>query len=1013
MNVFTVPPDISFLDALARSIFSGRLPLPGGAALAPHELAQWRLYLPTRRSQAAMEQAFLAASGQSAMLLPRTIALGEIDEFDESAIDPVEGGRRPIAALERRFMLADMIAQWADRFPHNALARIAQTSAARLLSLAESLGSLIDSFAIAEVDLARISELADLEIPGHMEEALEFLRIVQRDYPRRLGELNQIGRYEQQAEALARTARRIETLEPRYPVIAAGSTGSMPATARLLKAIAASPNGMVILPGLDRDMDDAAWDALEPQDAQYGLKELLRHLAVDRADVPDLPGLARSAAGPARIFLLREVSRPAATSEAWSDLLIHADQRLAAGSAGLRTFAAPDQRIEAAAIALILRETLEAPSATAALVTPDRSLAMRVATELRRWNIDIDDSAGLPLSRTPVATLASLVLRAMLPNAETHDLLALLCHPLFAPEPRDRLDRVVAAFEIAILRGPRRANDPQSLRVRIAEARSQAGDPHTHRLVSALSDDDWVEMAAFGALIERTLEPLNRALHAPPARPLGDLVAAHREALAAVTAAADRVWADTAGQRLQSLLDELAEHADGCPPMLGTDYAVFFDEMTRLETVRDIRRAHPRLKILGLLEARLVRSDVTVLAGMNEGVWPALAAPEPWMSRLEKQRLGLQLPERRVGLNAHDFVQNAAGPAVWLTWSAKIGGKPALPSRFVERLQMLTGGKPAAGRRHGLEDGRLHELVAALEEPGPPRPVAAPMPAPAVIARPTVLSVSAVHDLIRDPYGFYARRILRLRRLEPLAADPTAADQGTIVHAVAHRFVTARKQNPTADPLTLYRRVVEQELFSLPGGPAARAVLASRLSRIGPYLVEFDAEASAGAVDTLTEVEGETTINAGAACTVRLTARADRIDVLPHAVRIVDYKTGSLPSAAQTAIAFHPQLLIEALIAEAGGFAAIGPAPVESLRYVKLAGRDLAGEDKQIDDLPEKLGLAADGLARLFAAYADPAQPYNAVIPPPNAYPGDYELLSRWKEWSANLPAPDPGSTDD
>jgi ATP-dependent helicase/nuclease subunit B len=383
------------------------------------------------------------------------------------------------------------------------------------------------------------------------------------------------------------------------------------------------------------------------------------------------------------------------------------------------------------------------------------------------------------------------------------------------------------------------------------------------------------------------------------------------------------------------------------------------------------------------------------------------------MSRPEKQRLGLQLPERRVGLNAHDFVQNAAGPAVWLTWSAKIGGKPALPSRFVERLQMLTGGKPAAGRRHGLEDERLHALVAALEKPGPSRPVAAPMPAPPVIARPTALSVSAVHDLIRDPYGFYARRILKLRRLEPLAADPTAADQGTIVHAVAHRFVTARRQNPAADPLALYRRVVEEELSALPGGPAARAVLSSRLSRIGPFLVEFDAEASAGAVDTLTEVEGETGINAGAAGAVRLTARADRIDVLPAAVRITDYKTGALPSASQTALNFHPQLLIEALIAQAGGFPALGPMEVESLRYVKLAGRDLAGEEKSIKDLQEKLELASEGLARLFMAYADAAQPYQAVIPPPNAYPGDYDLLSRWKEWSANVAASISGSTGD
>jgi ATP-dependent helicase/nuclease subunit B len=1014
MNVFTVPPDVSFLDALARSILSGGLPLSGATALSPHELAQWRLYLPTRRAQAAMEQAFLTASGMSAMLLPQVVALGEVDDLEDIDADNAGAEGRPIGALERRFLLAGMIAQWTGRYPDNALARVARTSTARLLSLAESLGSLIDDFALAEVDLARISELTELEIPGHLEDARTFLDIVRQQYPDRLAAMGCIGRYEHQAKALARLANRIETAMPHYPVVAAGSTGSIPATARLLKAIAASPNGVVVLPGLDRDMDDESWDALEPQDAQYGLRELLRQLGMNRRDVSDLPGLVRAAGGMARAFVLRETTRPAATTEAWSSLLASPDTRLLTGADGLKSFAAPDQRLEALAIALILRETLERPEATAALVTPDRSLAVRVATELRRWNIEVDDSAGAPLSLTPAGTLSSLVLRAMLPDAETHDLLALLRHPLFAPGvDRGWLDPVVASFEIAVLRGPRRPIDPPALRERIAEARAQAEHPHTHPLIRRFANEDWDAIARLGVLFERTLAPLHRALFAPPPRPLLDLVSAHREALAAVTAMTGSDATGSAGERVQSLLDSLAEHAADCPPMSGADYADFFDELLRVETIRDQRRAHPRLLILGLLEARLVRSDVTVLGGLNEGVWPPIASPEPWLSRLEKQKLGLQLPERRVGLNAHDFVQNAAGPSVWLTWSAKIGGKPALPSRFIERLRMLTGGKPAPGCLHRLEDARLQAIVGALEKPGQVQPVAAPLPEPPVAARPTRLSVSAVHDLIRDPYGFYAKRILKLRRLEPLAADPTAADRGNVIHAVAHGFVTARRQNPGADPLTLYQRVVEEEMAALPGGPAARAVLASRLSRIGPFLVEFDAEASAGAIDTLTEVDGGTAINPGAEGAVHLTARADRIDVLPGAVRIVDYKTGSLPSASETTAAFHPQLLIEALIAQAGGFLSIGPVTVESLRYVKLSGRDQAGEEKQIGNLQQALEKADSGLARLFTAYADAAQPYPAVIPPATAYPGDYDLLSRWKEWSANLPASDRDDADD
>jgi len=41
-------------------------------------------------------------------------------------------------------------------------------------------------------------------------------------------------------------------------VIAAGSTGSMPATAKLLATIAHLRHGAVVLPGLDTDLDAEA-----------------------------------------------------------------------------------------------------------------------------------------------------------------------------------------------------------------------------------------------------------------------------------------------------------------------------------------------------------------------------------------------------------------------------------------------------------------------------------------------------------------------------------------------------------------------------------------------------------------------------------------------------------------------------------------------------------------------------------------------------------------------------------
>jgi ATP-dependent helicase/nuclease subunit B len=374
------------------------------------------------------------------------------------------------------------------------------------------------------------------------------------------------------------------------------------------------------------------------------------------------------------------------------------------------------------------------------------------------------------------------------------------------------------------------------------------------------------------------------------------------------------------------------------------------------------------------------------------------------MNRPQKQRLGLQLPERRIGLNAHDFVQNAAGGKVWLTWSRKIGGTPAMPSRFVERLQMLCG-------KATLMDRELPALMASIDTPTPATTLAVPEPRPSSAYRPKRLSVSDVHMLQRDPYGYFAKRILKLRPLEPLAADPTAADRGNLIHAIAHRFVVERIRDPQADRRALFRRIADEQMASMAGGPAARAFLSGQLARLADYFIEIDAALSAGALTTLAEVEGEMKIEPEDAEPITVTARADRVDVFEDGVSIADYKTGTPPSTNDATAKFDPQLLLEALIAEKGGFSGLAEMPVREACFVKLSGRDIAGDHKVVRHLQDKIRNAEDGIHRLLAAYADEHQAYNAVIPE-SGY-GDYDLLSRWKEWSSRLGDVSPGGADD
>ncbi|MFO1088830.1 MAG: double-strand break repair protein AddB [Hyphomicrobiales bacterium] len=1014
MNVYTIPPDADFLKTLARAVLSGDFPVVGHGRPVPEDLARWRIYLPTRRAQDALERAFLAESASDALLLPRIVALGEVDDLvDDLPGDGLED-LEPVRPFERRFILAQMIDHWAGRFPQTALAQTTRASAAQALALADALGRLIDGFEIGDVPLTRMAELLEFETPEHLAEAIAFLQIVRDEYPRRLAARGRIGAYDHQRRTLTRLARLFEEQPPTHPVIAAGSTGSMPATATLLKAIALCANGAVVLPGLDRTLEEPAWQALEPQDAQYGLKELLARFAIDRSAVKDIPA-DRRPGGAERAFVLGETLRPAQTTDAWAGVTRRDAERLNQGCEGVRLFEAPDQRTESLAIALRMREALETPGRTAALVTPDRKLAMRVAAELRRWSINVEDSAGVPLSHTAPGLLAVLLARALGPNAEAHDLLALLRHPLLAiARSPEWLMRTVGRFEIAVLRGPRQAIDPASLRRRVEQARHPADDDHVHRLVKALSDRDWDDLAKLAELVEQSFGPLHAALAPQGQRSLDRLLDVHREAFCAaagiVSGHTRATWDYRTGDRVLALFDTLREHAGLAPALSGVDYADFFADVAHQEIVRLPGTTHPRLKILGLLEARLVRSDVTILGGLNEGIWPGQPKPEPWMSRPEKRKLGLQLPERRIGLMAHDFAQNAAGPEVWLTWSRKVGGQPSLPSRFVQRLTMLIG----KDRSGALQDRTLAALVALCNRVGDHSPAPVPKPSPPVDKRPRRLSVSAVNDLLKDPYGFYAKRILKLRALEPLAREPNYADRGNLVHAIADRYARAIALTPDADGVALFRRLATEVVSHMPADPTTFAFLTEQLSRMARWFVAFDREARTGALATFTEVDGAMTVNDGDPGHATVTARADRIDLFSDGVSIVDYKTGSIPSTSDKAEQFHPQLLLEALIAQDGGFENVPKAPVKAATHVRLTGRDVEGEVKEVEELARKLATTRNGIANLLKAYAASDQAYNAVVPKEGAVTSDYELLSRWREWSFELDPPEgPGTSAD
>jgi ATP-dependent helicase/nuclease subunit B len=965
-TIFTIPPGMAFVDALAAHLLAE-------ADGDPLKLAEMEVLLPNRRACRSARDAFLRLSGGKPLLLPRLrpIDAGDGDDTILFADGPLDIPPA-ISPIERQLLLTRLVmAMGAGRGGH----RPSPDQAARL---AAELAKLLDAVQIERIGFDRLAALVPADYAAHWQVTLDFLKIVTEHWPALLGD--RLDPHERINRVLDAQAARWRAAPPDTPVIAAGSTGPRPATADLMAVIAALPRGRIILPGLDLSMDAATWAALDDSHPQYGMKRLLEHLGVDRRAVRPL--LPQPDPRAARAVLLAEALRPAATCEAWRDM----GEFPAATLDGVSRLDAPGPREEAGAIALILRQALETDGGTTALVTPDRNLARRVAGELERWGLVIDDSAGQPLSTSAPGTYLRLLAEMVADGFSPHATLACLKHPLAAGGDDPALFRArIRRLELTALRGPRPAPGIAGLK---AAARDGKVRDSLDRLDACL--------APFTAIM------------AAETAPLAELIRAHMEAAEALAAdhrlpGPARLWKGEAGEALATWAADLAAAAQAVgaifPAIAPRFYPALFDQLLSGQVVRQAWGSHPRLFLWGPMEARLQKADVMVLAGLNEGTWPGEAEADPWMSRPMRQAFGLPAPERRVGLSAHDFAMAFCAPRVVLSRALRVDGTPTVPSRWLMRLEAVM---QAAHLEFGEDAGQYLDWHALVDRPDGFERVGPPAPRPPLAARPRRLSVTEIETWMRDPYGVYAKHILRLRALDPIDEDPGAAEYGSLVHNAIERFLT---ENPGPLPTDAEERLlaIGTEVFAdVLARPGVWAFWWPRFQSVARWLVAHERGRRPEVARTFCEIKGELPIAAPGGEFV-LHARADRVDLLRDgSLALIDYKTGQPPTAREVAAGYAPQLPLEAAIARFGGFDGLDPAEVSRMLYWRLKGGTDGGEERSAGDEPARLtGEAVEGLAALIATFDDERTPY-AARPHPDRAPkySDYQHLARLREWA-------------
>lgn len=965
-RVFGLAPGVDFPQALVDGLLHRMNGQP------PEALARVDLLVNTRRMARRLRHIFETGP---AVLLPRIRLITDLDTLVPGIIMP-----QGVPALRRRLELIGLISALLHQN-----AELASRSS--LYDLADSLAALIDEMQGEGVSPDRIAELDVTDQSGHWERAKTFLGIVQ----------NYLELTESAPDKEARQRARVQAIAalwaeqpPQNPVIIAGSTGSRGTTMQLMQAVAQLPQGALILPGFDFDLPSDVWAALDDpliseDHPQFRFFSMMSGLgsspnAVKKWHEAPAPSSARNK-------LVSLSLRPAPVTDAWRIEGPHLDD-LETATKDMTLLLAETPRAEALAIALRLRLAAQ-NGQTAALITPDRMLGRRVTAALGRWNILPDDSAGTPLHLSPPGRFLRHVAGLMTRKLDAEALLTLLKHPLTnSTEDRTLHQLNTQRCEVAI----RRTGLPYP-----------DADGFIALCKKAVRDDPamdqwavWVAEATMG-LEDNSTQPLSHWVE-------HHLMLAERLAAGPSASDAHELWRQKAGKEALRVMQELSNEAGYGTTLTARDYSDLMGALLAGGEVRDRDAPHPDIMIWGTLEARVQGADLVILGGLNDGTWPEAPPPDPWLNRKMRHAAGLLLPERRVGLSAHDYQQAVCAKEVWITRAIRSEDAETVPSRWVNRLGNLMGGLPNQGGTRAwdamiargaywLDQARAAEAVDRVD------PAPRPSPRPPLVARPRNLSVTKIKTLIRDPYAIYAQYSLRLRPLNPLVQSPDAPLRGTVTHSVMEAFVKSALVDPSLLTREQLLRLADEILTQLVPWPAARTIWLAKLARVADWFIEAERERLRTARPIAFEKDARGELLLGD-LGFTLTGVADRIDRSENGdIQIYDYKTGKPPTKKQQSH-FDKQLLIEAAMVEEGAFKNVGAAPVSRAVFIGL-GNPPIEENAPLSEEPPAEVL--ESLRTLIAAYLDPNQGFTARrMMERDGFAGNYDHLARYGEWDAS-----------
>lgn len=997
-KIFTIAPHTPFLSTLAARVCDGSL-LQDWDLSGPFALSDVTIILPTRRARLALAEAFAEQLGGGA-LLPDIRTFGGQPEDEEPFLPPFDAEKlpKPVTPIKRRLVLSRLVELWARAGGGP------ETGAGEILSLADALGELIDDCHIEDVSPATLENLAPDNLAENWQGILEFLSVALKAWPDILEERGEIDSASLRNIQLSRQAEAAKLIFGERPVIAAGSTGSIPATANLLKAITQLPRGAIVLPGLDIGLSEDELTGLRDPRAnphghpQYGLVQLLTRLGTEPKYVDEL------ASEPAnfRTAIIRHAMVSPEQTAHWNAQREQLLPNIPDALCHVAIAVARTDEEQARAIALATYQA-RSENQSVGIISPDRTLARRIAAELRRFDISVDDSAGVPLYQTRIGRLARQILALVANNFASVDLVALLRSQFITfGADRAKVTSITDKLEYGLLRGQRPPPGIEGLR----DVLARNLDGKLDHVPLKLTADDGMQISDLLDRLAAALSPL-QALFAGQKFSAAKFVAAMEQALLAIIDPVPEAFIHRPDMRaFRDWLDAVKGEVGQGPSLMALGIDEAMRGLMAGITVRALGQTSQSVYIWGLLEARLQNPDLIILAGLSESIWPEAADPGPWMSRAMRVDAGLEPPERRQGQAAHDFQMAMGNNQVLITRAERVGSGPAVPSRLLQRIAAFVGVENMTSiEQRGakwVHWARQIDHVPEVKE------AVRPQPSPPADQRPRSLSITDVEALIYSPYDLYAKYVLGLRKLGPLGDDPDARERGTLIHEILGQFVQRQHDVSAPDAYETLMAIALENFQTLEALPARRTLWLERFKPVARGFLDYERARAPQVRQRHGELAGHWDFSVGGEI-FTLRGRADRVDELADgSVELIDFKTGAVPEPKQMRELTAPQLLLEAAMVEQGVFSPVPSLAASALTYIKIGAGPEAFIVKPFayakeSDIQGAIEATFNYLQRQIEAYLlhdDLPMAARTVPKPKQNYAGDYDHLARTGEWT-------------